>query len=68
MVLSPISQIFWRRYEGVLRLGRCHSISSFGFVLLNQGKLEHILRGCHKNVTGCVREALIRLQNLTPHS
>ena len=54
--------------DRALRAGSYHSISSFGFVLLIQDKLEHILRGCHKNVIGCVREALIRLQNLAPHS
>ena len=43
----------------MLRLGRCHSILSFGFVLLIQDKLEHILRGCHKNVTGCGKKVKV---------
>ena len=40
-------------------LRQAATISSFGFVLLNQGKLEHRLRGCHKNVTGCGKKVKV---------
>ena len=42
-----------------MRSRQAVTISSFVFVLLNQGKLEHILRGCHKNVTGCGKKVKV---------
>ena len=46
----------------VLRVGRCHSISSFGFLLSRLDKLVRLLRGCVR--FGGLTEALLGLDSL----